>query len=948
MQLALQFNPHTQRKVAAAFLPGGVPGMWLREINDWGIAVEQLTCFIVPQQLHTVQAAGLLVIFPEGMAPAADALRYAYGSVAGKLFLPVNADLTPALTLPELQQLLVWDYQLYHPAIGFVGYEAADRLPLADLLAWPAPRDTDWTYAHPGLPTMPPLEQIGILQLNSAQVVEYLQEAVGQRPLADIIPVKERNRSAADRLFYLLLLPFLMLTKAIFLLLDALVSLYRKLSRRKARPVIQPRQPATTGKSGQPGMPGKLGQPGTPGKLRQPAWVQRAEGWVNMRLDELMAKRESELQRLMKLFDTNTEEALKYAIPLDSPYMPRGEAPPSAQLGKRSTNFDLGKLGGGQAADGWDVGNYYSGLRQKYQQAAEKELAAGNYKKAAYIYAHLMGNYQSAAQALEQGQHYREAAALYKEHIKNIPAAAACLEKGGLYLEAIELYDSLQQYERAGDLYMRMEQWEQATTRYERCIEYALNHHNNLDAARIMDQKLQQPERAKQHLMQGWQNSRQATACLIRYFEMTAADATAGPLETQVRQVFEQDTPASRQVDFLEVLMAVHKQYPQPALAATAADITYEVIGKQLSEGDSSNLSLLKHFIPEDRLLPVDLQRFTASQKKQAAPLQAVSSFQLARDTRWVGAVTVGAQLLILGVKNTGIYLVRANKDGKVEYTMWSTPVSGPFHFRLVRYPYISDQAFLHTNFNYGITRDGSSERLRDKVLTQTAVFPRKVLVKCPSWLPNGLLGFGFSVVGQVFTVHTENNNNLILSCYTAEGGLSYTRDCRMAGESLHSVTAPAIAQEMIFRDDFFYLSYGEYVMRVNTEGEMQAARLKGIVVALADCTIQAAACIVAATEAGCVLLAPIRQSMNVQQRYFAVGQGIKAVYYVQDGLVVLASAKHAAVYRMKDIHDGTDEPITVINTDSAIVAVDRIFKRYHCAIVEENGRVSIHSLLNT
>ncbi|KAA2245563.1 hypothetical protein F0L74_06300 [Chitinophaga agrisoli] len=937
MQLALQFNPHIKHPVAAAFIQGATPGIWLREINDWGIAVEQLTCFIVPQQFDKVAAAGLLVIFPQGKAPAANSLRYPYGVVAGKLFLPVHADLTPVLTLPELQELLVWDYQLYHPSIGFVGFETADRLSLADLLAWPAPLDNDWTFAHTGLPAPAPLEEVSVQRLNAASVFESLQESVGHRPLTDIIPEreKEQDRSIPSKLLGMLLRPLFLLAQNLYRSKPPVTS--------SSTPYRQEERPIT-------GKPRKRWQWPWQWQWRRPRWVQRIESWVEMRMEELMAKRDSELQRLMKLFDTDPDEALQYAIPLGDPYMGRGEAPPSAQLDKRPTNFDLSRLGGGQPIDNWNVGNYYSDLRQKYQQAAEKELAAGNYKKAAYIYAHLLGNYQAAAQALEQGRYYREAAALYKEHIKNLPAAAACLEKGGLYLEAIELYDSLLQHEQAGDLYMRMEQREQAAIRYERCIEYALNHQNLLDAARIMEQKLQQPERAKQNLMQGWQDNRQAVSCLTRYFEMTAADKEAGPLEDHVRQVFDQETPASRHIDFLSVLMAVHKQYSQPELTTTAADITYEVIGKQLSEDDISNIALLQHFIPEDRLLPVDLQRFTANRKPLPKPRPAVTSFQLARDTRWVGAVSYGAQLLILGVKDTGMYLVRANEEGKLEYHLWSMPVEKLAGFTFLSNPSFSDNVYLQANIYSDKKgwKDGTTVGLQDKLLTQTPAFPKKIPIKCPTWLPKNLLGFGLSPDGHIFTVHVEDNHHLTLRCYSVTTGLRYVNDCRIAGDSMRFITAPAAAQEMICRDNYFYLYYGEYVLRVTFLGEMQATRLKGSVIMLADSTIDTATTIVAATEAGCVLLVPTQYNMNVQQHYFAAGQGIKAVCYVPGGLVVVAGPKHAAVYSMKDIHGKKDEPFMVINTDSAIVAVRTISKRHHCAIIEENGRVSIHYLLHT
>ena len=174
-------------------------------------------------------------------------------------------------------------------------------------------------------------------------------------------------------------------------------------------------------------------RPARPGSGR-PGLFQRLESWLGGRIDNLEQKRQNEIERLLKLFGENLEEALKYAIPLGGPYQDRGAAPPSARLGARATDFNLRGLGGGGRADVWNLDAYRDNLGLQYRQAATREIEAGRFKKAAYIYAHLLADFHSAALTLEQGGFYREAAALYQDHLNNRLAAAKCLENGGLLI----------------------------------------------------------------------------------------------------------------------------------------------------------------------------------------------------------------------------------------------------------------------------------------------------------------------------------------------------------------------------------------------------------------------------------------------------------------------------------------------------------------------------------
>ena len=185
MLLTLHPAPTAQRPAVAAFLAGAEPLAWLRELSGWGLAPEALACYVVPESVHSVRAAGLLVLLPAEGPPPPD-LREPLGVVAGRLYLPTYATLRPAAPEAELRGLLRYEVLLYHPAVGLVGFEATDRLALASLLAPPPPRPADWARAHPGAPLPPPLRSIRVQAPSVAEVLAGARAEVGSAPLTEL------------------------------------------------------------------------------------------------------------------------------------------------------------------------------------------------------------------------------------------------------------------------------------------------------------------------------------------------------------------------------------------------------------------------------------------------------------------------------------------------------------------------------------------------------------------------------------------------------------------------------------------------------------------------------------------------------------------------------------------------------------------------------------------
>jgi tetratricopeptide (TPR) repeat protein len=590
MKLRLHLHDTPQHAPAAALVRGAEPTEWLREIGRWQLPAAALRCYVLPTSLQSRQAVGLLVVV-QGAAQLPADVREPYGVVAGRLYVPLYAGLWPAAAVEELAASLLWECQIFHPTIGLVGFDTTDRLDLADLLDCPAPRPAAWTRALPGPPPLARLHRIRLLASTPAEVLDSLRADIGSAPLADL-PNQPAPRTplqqALDKLSHTTLQAGLAATGGLGKLLAGAAG--------------------ALGSLGAAGSGTGTGRSGT--SSTGPGLIEKLENWLSGNLAELEKQRHSEIQRLLDLFGQDMAEALKYALPLDSPYLNRGTAAPSAQLGPRSTNFDLRQLGGGGRVDSWHLDSQTrDALRARYRQAAEQEAAAGRPKKAAYIYAHLLGDYRTAADVLRQGGHYREAATLYQDHLRDTLAAAQCLEQGSLLPEAIELFISINHYEKAGDLYEQLGQPTQAAPLYERAVAAAQGAHNYLGAAELLLNKLARPAQAQQLLLQGWSAQRQSEACLHAYFDLVAA-TQATELPTALRTVHQLHTPPAQLTDFLRVLVAVKAKHSSPELDLAARRLGYEIVSAETSSGNKTRLAILRKLLPDDRLIGPDCIRY--------------------------------------------------------------------------------------------------------------------------------------------------------------------------------------------------------------------------------------------------------------------------------------------------------------------------------------------------
>ncbi|MCW3463827.1 tetratricopeptide repeat protein [Chitinophaga nivalis] len=882
--LGLQLHPHTIHTPKAAFVPGATAAGWLQEISSWGMDMLALRAIAVPADISSITPAGLLVLFQDTPVPDSSRIRYPYGLLGNKLFVPVNATLTPAVSDAELPGILIWDLQLLHPTTGFIGFAETDLFPLQDLLQYTTAGSANWDYARNGITPPAKLTYIRI-QPATTGLFDDIHETINSRPLEEMMVHQNTSSRLKDKLLYIFT--------------NSLLWLFRGLKRLL---------------------------PGTP-DLSRYKWMK----WVKATQASIEEKRQHELEKLMRLFDTDMNTALQYAIPLDQPYASRGTAAtPGTQLVKRDTAFSLGKLKSNSGpADEWNTDTYYAALRNKYQLAAAHAIAQKDYKKAAYVYAALLGDYSNAANVLEQGGYFREAAALYESHLNKPATAAACLERGGLLLEAIGLYASLEQYEKAGDLYVTLQQPEKAGDLYQVSLQKAIAANEPLEAARISRHKLQQPEQAAGLLLDGWQHHTQHERCLQQYFEV------ATPLPQAIQQVYTTHTPAHRFKSFIQVLQQVTTTHNDPVVKNIAVDIAYEIVSKQSLENNGENLFALSNFFPADPLLTSDLTRYLHTMPPPVSP--PINTFRFAADVTWLTGTSWKGQALLIGVKANGIYLLRFDLVKNWAYVLWPGNYTPDLQFTLVHNARFSEAIMVHGSQPLRM----ETKRLENKDTPDS--FFRDVVITCPDWLPTGLLGYCLTEK-DVITIH-HASGVLVLSHYSYTGQLAYAVDCKVDGATVQVDLAINIpVQGIIYRGQHLFFSAGSSLIKCDLSGNMQLFDMGHHIYRMYANPDEKELKISISSSGGAFVLSNT-ESETTWKRIFLTRSGTRATWvkHLPEGIVLVGEDNKVKIYRSND--DTTPGHYNQLETGTKICAVLPAAQPGHMIVFEVNGQAGIHPL---
>jgi hypothetical protein len=638
-EIQLRYSPRPLRPAAAWFILGSRAAEWLDEICIWGVPLGNLTLYLVPQSAVDRSPAGVLVTVRGKDSPTVSPWAIPYGCVASRLYLPVEAWLFPPVEDQELAALVGTGLAaaVWHPVCGLVGFEPVDGLTVAGLLSWPGPRGGDWDRARPGMAFNTRLRSVEPDRLltcemimqdgrgdigTEAQELPRQPDAPGESSFSSLREMGARALSAAAQAAQRLL--------------------------RGASPATPPQNTSQQNAASQnaPALqaPGSGGQPGTGWGARLANWLGQMAQSAAQRAD-YESERARALRRLLHMLNNDPDQGLKFALPLGGDAF-RGRAPPSGQLTERNVNFDLSRLGGGEAADFWNVPQQMQfELIRQYRRLAERELHLGRHRRAAYIFAELLNDLAAAAAALISGKHYREAAVLYRDRLKQPREAAKCLEQGGLWAEALQSYEELQEYEHAGDLARKLEQHDDAERLHRLAVDRILSRKDFPAAARLLENKLHVPDEALEVLLKGWWSVPAQRVCIRETFRLLGrlgrhdaareqlSRCTAAPVALSLPEEA-QTLPDDATVEIPTLASIRSKGWPAPRLGNAAvielAEVaqTYPDDGLRLAAADTVRVfaaarlpNVLKEerrvmldavagLVPEDRLLARDCRRY--------------------------------------------------------------------------------------------------------------------------------------------------------------------------------------------------------------------------------------------------------------------------------------------------------------------------------------------------
>jgi tetratricopeptide (TPR) repeat protein len=420
-------------------------------------------------------------------------------------------------------------------------------------------------------------------------------------------------------------------------------------------------------------------------------WLSRLGAWATSKLRTISASMEAarnrELERLIHLLDMDPDAGLRYALPLAGD-APRGIGAPGARLTTRTIDFGARGYGSGRA-DIWNMqAEYRRKLTQQYRTLANREIALGRHRRAAYILAELLGNWTGAAHTLADGGHHREAAVIYDERLKRPLEAAKCLERGGLLTEAVVVYQRLEMHETVGDLYTKLEQPSEAEQAYRRAVEQKRSAADRLGAARLLETKLRAPGEAWDELVSGWPAAPQAEQCLREAFVWTQRHGDAERARRFLRDAATRAKSSDEVLRFVGCATRVATAYPDAGVRTVGRDVVLTVVAPRLPKAAPRELAgltaALRGLAPDDRLLSRDCDRYLRDRSTAPPPLERATrdrQLQLRRVIKLpfgnVRACVASADsFYAAGWRDQELVLIRGAWQGNVQY-----PDRAPWRF---------------------------------------------------------------------------------------------------------------------------------------------------------------------------------------------------------------------------------------------------------------------------
>ena len=623
--------------------------------------------FLMPRSSRDIDPCGIVWIASDAnqlvTCPAgAIALRPAAPGV--DLWIPWFSKLNPSIDPTVLTNRIASGsiVQVWLPSIGLVGFGDDDALQPA---TWLSPNVADqnqppWTT--PPDVWSPPNQLIELSVLNPPTADSFLTEMQSEigSPDHSLFESNEsgdgvENPSGVRRLR--------------LWILDKLDAMAERSARAKQQqqPPQQQQQQQQQSKGASAGK----------GKGKAFATVTATMAAAVSRL--MQGERERQIQKLLQMMARNPDEALKYAIPIGCDGGFRGFAIPGTALMSRLTDFSLGSLfGTAGPADFWSIDfSLQNRLQQQYREQANREIAAGRYRRAAYIFAHLLGDLRGAAKTLEEGKFYAEAAVLYRDKLNDKESAATCLARGAMHSEACELLVSMNKFEAAGEVWTDAGRLEKAREMYQRAYEVQLSKGAIVSAATILNQHLDGREQAIELLCGQWPDGNDPVRACEVGLRWLGTDGRHDDTIAMLERMSER-SDLRLDASFAHLAAWTAKNYPDHRVRIAAEDHCRIAVSRSLRSAASLErntvLSTLANLVESDTQLQRDSlgygRRLESTRVKKPArrvqsskvqELQLTTPCDFPKGPRYVDYCVVsqlpGFQVIAVAIEHDSIYV---------------------------------------------------------------------------------------------------------------------------------------------------------------------------------------------------------------------------------------------------------------------------------------------------
>ena len=525
-----------------------------------------------------------------------------------EIWLPSNARLEPALSLNQFAEELDGSEPrtyVWLPSVGLTAFEPTDAIDVPQLLRRPVAEDNSDTRNWTALPDVEQLpDRIAEIVFPEPEPFEQLfqqeQDEIGDES-DQLSKIDDQGDTGGQGV----------LAKMKDFVSD---QIERWLSKRQLRKQQQEKQTQSAGKPAK----GQAGQ-------------SLVDKIANKLTKTIQSQRDDQIDKLLKLLQTDPDKALRFAIPLAAMAAFRGIGRGSNYLTEQTPDFSLPKLFGSGPVDPWQFDHKkHMELRAAYRMQAERELAAGRFRRAAYIHAHLLGDLAAAASILEQGKAFREAAVIYGERLQRPRDQARCLVLAGQSNEAAKIYEDLNEYEEAAKVWEQFADEERAKLAYKKAIAQKIERLDFLAAAKLVDEKLGDRPSAETLLWEQWPDGRDALVCAKLGFRWYAESGKHEPLAREKFETLSELAQGDDQLVLVKLSASLVQDYPDRELRETAEDRCRVVAGAGLrfvNEQEMSELlGLIRSLQSDDVLLRRDTARFESTEKSRGIQLQPVAS----------------------------------------------------------------------------------------------------------------------------------------------------------------------------------------------------------------------------------------------------------------------------------------------------------------------------------